>query len=203
MYEENKEDVNQEIQPDVNQQVNNQTKKIDLKKYLPIIAIAVAIIIIVVILIAIFGGGPKKAVKRYISGFNKQNASKIIKSIDVAGALAWNDYDEDDFSKEDYSEFIDEYKEVDNDETEDETNDLIEYIDESFDEAKEEYKSYKFEIEKFKSVDKLGKDLYAVNLKINLVAEPKDEEEDEIDETDTATFIVYKNKIIYSDYFGF
>ena len=43
-------------------------------------------------------------------------------------------------------------------------------------------------------------DLYCVKAKITLFAKPEDKDEDEIDKTDTASFIVYKNKLIYSDF---
>ena len=196
MDEENKTEVNEQVQLESNQQVENETKKFDLKKYIPVIGCIVAIIIIVGILIAIFGGGPKKTVKQYVSGINKQNASKILKSMDFAGAIVWIIYDEDDFSKDDYNDFIDYYKDIDKDEIKDETDDLEEIIEDTFDEIKDEYKSYKLKIEKFKSVDKLGKNLYAVDVKVSLTAKPKDKDDKEIDESKTITFIVYKNKII-------
>ena len=99
------------IEPQV--EVNNESKKFDLKtfdykKYLPWAGIAVAVVAVIIILVVVLGGGPKKAVKGFISGMNNKNASKILESIDPAGTSAWY-YDEDDFSKDDYEEFIEDY----------------------------------------------------------------------------------------------
>lgn len=188
------------VEPQV--EVVNESKKFDFKsinykKYLPWAGIALAVIVVIIILAAALGGGPKKAVKNFVSGMNSKNASKIVKNIDFAGMSAWGYYyDEDDFSKDDYKEFIEDYKDVDKDEVKDATKDLKDTIKDSFDDMKDEYKSFKIKIEKFKDVEKIGKDLYVVEAKISMEAKPKDKDEDEIDETTTATFIVYKNKII-------
>ena len=77
------------------------------------VGIVVAIIAVIVCL-SVFTGGPKKAVKRYIKAMNKMNTEKVIKCMDFAGSEAWGwKYDEDDFSEEDYDEFMKDYKEVD------------------------------------------------------------------------------------------
>ncbi len=196
------------VEPQV--EVSNESKKfdfksIDYKKYLPWAGIALGVIVVIIILVALLGGGPKKAVKGFISGMNKQNASKILKNIDFAGMSAWGySYDEDDFSKDDYDNFIEDYKEIDKDEIKEEKEYIEENMEDSFDDMKDEYKSYKIKIEKFKDVEKLGKDLYAVDAKISVEAKPKDKDEtDEIDESDTVTFIVYKNKLISFGGIGF
>lgn len=202
MEEENK------VEPQV--EVQNETKKFDLKsfdykKYLPWAGIALAVVVVIIILVAVLGGGPKKAVKAFVSGMNSKNASKIVKNIDFAGMSAWGySYDEDDFSKDDYKEFIADYKDVDKDEIKEETKYMKDSMEDSFDEMDDEYKSFKIKIEKFKDVKELGKDLYAVDAKISMVAKPKDKDEtDEIDETETVTFIVYKNKLISFGGIGF
>lgn len=202
MEEENK------VEPQV--EVQNETKKFDLKsfdykKYLPWAGIALAVVVVIIILVAVLGGGPKKAVKAFVSGMNSKNASKIVKNIDFAGMSAWGySYDEDDFSKDDYKEFVADYKDVDKDEIKEETKDMKDTMEDSFDEMDDEYKSFKIKIEKFKDVKELGKDLYAVDAKISMVAKPKDKDEtDEIDETETVTFIVYKNKLISFGGIGF
>lgn len=193
------------VEPQV--EVVNESKKFDFKsinykKYLPWAGIALAIIVVIIILVAALGGGPKKAVKNFISGMNSRNASKIVKNIDVAGMSVWEySYDEDDFSKDDYKEFVEEYKDAVKDMDKEDLKDAEEYMEEtmqdSFDEIKDEYKSYKFKVERFKDVEELGKDLYAVDAKVSMTAKPKDKDEtDEIDETATVTFVVYKNKLI-------
>lgn len=200
MEEENK------IEPQV--EVNNESKKFDLKtfdykKYLPWAGIALAVIAVIIILITLLGGGPKKAVKNFVSGMSSKNASKIISSIEFAGSEAWKySYDPDDFSEEDYEEFIENYKSVDKDEIKDQQEEMKETLEDGFADIKNEYKSFKMEIKSFKSKEKIGKNMYTVKAKINLVVVPNDEDEEEIDTTKTATFIVYKNKIVYSELFG-
>ncbi len=173
-------------------------KNFDYKKYLPFVAIAVAVIVVIILLVTLLGGGPKKAVKGFVSGMNKKDVSKIMKNIDVAGMAAWGySYDVDDFSEDDYDEFLDKYKDIDKDELKDANKDMEDNLDDSLHDMSKDYKSYKVKVEKFKDVEKLGKDLYAVDAKISIVAEPKDKEEtDEIDESETVTFVVYKNKLI-------
>ena len=144
-------------------------------------------------------GGPKKAVKQYVSGMNKLNASKIIDSMDIVGTMAWGYYDVDDFTDDDYDEFLEEYEEYE-DEYGEEIRELLEDreddMDEMFEEYEDEYKSFKTKIEKFKGVEKLGKDLYAVEVKISMEVKPKDKDEEEMEESITTTFVVYKDKVI-------
>lgn len=179
-------------------------KKIDYKKYLPYVGIALAIIVVIIILVAALGGGPKKAVKNFVSGMNKQNVSKVVKSMDLVGSNVWSyKYNSDDFSDDDYDEFIENYKDVDKDEIKEDTKDMESELEDDFDEIDDTYKSYKIKIDKFKEVEKLGKDLYAVDAKISVEATPKDKDEtDEIDEASVVTFIVYKNKVIYAGRLG-
>ena len=178
-------------------------KKFDFKKWGPIIGGAIAIIIILAVVISTFFGGPEKTVKNYISAINSKNAKKVIKCIDLIGQEAWRKlyiYDVSDFKEEDYDEFIKNYKEIekdtDKDELNKETDKAIDEMDDSFDDINDEYKSFSMKINKTKSVDKLGNDLYAVKARINLKAVPKDDDDDEMDKTQTITFIVYKNKLI-------
>lgn len=196
------------VEPQV--EVQNEAKKFnfknfDYKKYLPWAGIAVAVVAIIIILALVLGGGPKKAVKGFISGMNSKNASKILKNIDFAGVSAWGySYDEDDFTEEDYNSFIKDYKDVDKDKIKDKTKYMKDSIEDSFDDMDDEYKSYKIKVEKFKDVEKLGKDLYAVDAKISVEAKPKDKDEtDEIDESEVVTFILYKNKLISFGGIGF
>lgn len=191
------------MEEEIKQEVTNETKKFDLKKYLPIIGGVAAVVIIILILTSIFGGGPKKAVKKYISGMNSGNAKKVVKSVDPVGAAAWGySYDEEDFDEEDYEEFIADYEEYEEEakenkeEYEDEMDEMIDEMDEMLDEIDDEYKSYKIKVEDFKEVEKLGKDLYVVKAKISMKAKPKDKDEDEIDEAEVMTFVVYKNKLV-------
>lgn len=172
-------------------------KNLDYKKCLPYAGVVIAVIVLIIILVSVFGGGPKKAVKAFISGANSKNAKKVVNSIDIAGMQAWGyRYDVKDFSSKDYKEFVKEYKDIDKDEVKEYKEEMIDEIEESFDDLKDEYKSYKMKIEKIKSTKKLGKDLYAVEAKISVLAKPKDKDEKELDASSTMTFVVYKNKLI-------
>ena len=90
-----------------NIQVNNESKKFDFKgfdfkKYLPIAAIVLAVIVVLIILVSVLGGGPKKAVKKYISGVSTGNVKKMYKVVDPVGTAAWGwEFDEDDFDEDD------------------------------------------------------------------------------------------------------
>lgn len=180
------------------EEFKEKAKSFDFKKYLPVIGIVVAIVVVIAILVSIFGGGPKKAVKKYIKAMNKQDAAKIIKCIDPAGKSAWSYTYFDDFDEEDYEEFLSDYEDLDEDDIDDYMKEAEDSLDDMFDEINDEYDSYKLKIEEFKDVEEIAKDLYEVKAKISIKAEPVDDDDDEIDESDVLTFIVYKNKIIYS-----
>lgn len=176
-------------------------KKFDFKKYLPIIGGVVAVVILAIVLISVFGGGPKKAVKKYVSGMNGKNAKKVVKSVDLVGTAAWMSVypDVKEFEEEDYEEFIEkyeDYKEEYEEDMDDKIDDMIENMDDNFDDMEDDYKSYKIKVEEFKKVEKLGKDLYLVKAKVSVKAKPDDKDDDEIDESEIVEFVVYKNKII-------
>ncbi len=197
MEEENNQEVTQENVQEVKEEVKKETKKFDFKKWCPIIGGAVAVIIVLALVISSLIGGPKKAVKKYVSAINSKNAKKITKCIDYAGVKAWGyKYNANDFDKDDYKEFVEAYKDVDKDDIKDYKETSQEYMDDTMDELKDEYKSFKATVKEFKSVKKLGKDLYLVKARIHLKAVPKDKDEDTIDESETTTFVVYKNKLI-------
>lgn len=177
-------------------------KGFDFKKYLPIIGIVLAVIILIIILVSVLGGGPKKAVKNYVGAINKSNVSKVMKVMDLKGMYAWrsSSFDVKDFSDEDYDKFIEKYEDVEDSVIEAAEESQEKSIDKVFDNIKDEYKSYKVKVEKIKSSKKLGKDLYLVKAKVSIVAKPEDEEEnEEIDSAGISDFIVYKNKVIYTD----
>lgn len=170
-----------------------------VKGHIGITVGVIVAIIAVIVCLSLFTGGPKKAVKKYIKAMNKMNTEKVIKCMDFAGAEAWSwKYDEDDFSEEDYDEFIKNYKDVDEEDIKDSKKYLKKSLNSGFEDMKDDYKKYKITLEEIKSVKKLGKDLYCVKAKITIFAKPNDKDEDEIDMTDTESFIVYKNKIIDS-----
>lgn len=193
--------MDEEIKQEVNTEKNFDLKKFDFKKYLPIIGGIVAVVIIAIVLVSVLGGGPKKAVKGFISGMNSKNAKKVLKNIDPIGMETWSYYgDIKDFEDEDYEEFIEAYEEaneeMDKDELKEQEEDFVEMMDDMFDDLDDNYKSYKMKVEEIKSSEKIGDDLYAVKAKISTYAKPDDKDVDEIDSAETMTFIVYKNKLI-------
>ena len=198
MEEENNQEVTQEKTQQVKENITENLKKFDFKKYGPIIGGAVAVIVVLAIVISSLVGGPKKAVKKYINAINSKNAKKIVKCVDLAGEQAWKySYGTDEeLSKEEYEEFKEAYSKVDKDELKKYTDRTVEYMDDTMDDFEDEYKSFKLKIKEIKSVKKLGKDLYAVKTRVHLKAVPKDKDEDTIDESNTMTFVVYKNKLI-------
>lgn len=185
-------------------QENNQEEKKGViewaKSHLPVVIVAaVALIALILIVVLSFSSGPKSAVKDFTSAFSKLNAKKLVNSMDLVGASVWSYYDGDDFSKDDYNDFIDDYKEEKKDiDLSEEKEEWIEDLEEGFEEVEDEVKNFKIKIEKFKDVEKLGKNLYAVEARINLIAKAKDSDDD-LDEVKDVVFIVYKNKIIYTD----
>ena len=191
MEEENKQEI-----PQTNESTTSAKPKFDFKKYLPLACIVVAVIAVIAVLIALFSGGPKKAVKKYVKAFNSLDAKKVINCIDIAGMSAGYGIDSDDFTDEDYKEFKEAYKEVSKDDIKEAKEYMTDALEDTFKEIKEEAKSYKVKIKKFKDVKKINKDLYEVTTELNIKGVPKDEDEDEVDETEEATFIVYKGKII-------
>ena len=159
-------------------------------------------IIILIIAITSIAGAKTKAIKKYISGYNSKNVSKIINSVDFKGMIAWKNlyvWDIDDFKDEDYEEFIKGYKDVNKDEIKEAKEEAKDSTEDLLDDLKDEYKSYKITIKKIKKSKKLGKDLYATDVRLKLVAKPKDKDEDDIDSTKTFTFVTYKNKLVYSE----
>lgn len=179
--------------------MEEELKSFNLKKYFPFLGIAVLIIAVIAIIITVFGGGPKKSVKKFVKALDKCNASKLSDCIDFAASDAWMDIYLDEFDKDDYKDFKEEIKEVDKDDIKEDKKDFRDYMKEGFEEIKEECKSFKVKIEKIKSVKKLHGKVYKVEAIITVQAKSKDD--DEIDETETITFIVYKNKIVYSTIF--
>lgn len=156
----------------------------------PTIAVVCSVVIII-LLASLFIKTPKKVVKSYINAFNKANASKIVKLSDLKAQRVLL-YVTSSFDKEDYNKFIEDYKDYDKEIEEDDTIDSLEKV---FDKLGDEYKSYKLKLDEVKSVKKVGKNFYIVKAKISLVAKPKDKDKEKIDETNTVTFAVYKNKM--------
>ena len=161
-----------------------------IKTHVKLVAIIAAVIIVAIVVISFVTGGPKRAVKSYISAMDKGDADKFIASMDLKGSLAWSECegDEDDFE--------DTYNDLDEDD--DDVKEQLDYAEELMEDMinslDDDYESYSVKVKKIREVEKLADGLYEVKAQIETKYE--DEDGDEEDSTDTTTFIVYKNKVI-------
>lgn len=173
-----------------------------LKKYLPIIGIVIAVIVLLFILISIIGGGQIKLLKKLSKGVSKQDVDTILDMIDFTGLQAWyadDIYDTNDFDDGDYDDFIEAYKDVKKSDSKELKSEVRDALKEVLEMADDEYKSVKVKIKKVNSAKKLGKDLYAINAKIEITAKAKDKNIDDIQISATAKIVIYQDKFIGID----
>lgn len=138
----------------------------------------VVVVIVAIVLFNIFGntkGKAKGVVKDFVKAMNSLNAKKMMSCVDPYGAQVFSELDE-----EDYEDFWDEYKdylksddyEDFKEEYEEEKDDQLDDLQDMFDEQKEEIKDddidYSVKLKEFKSVKKVGKNLYKVKAKISM-----------------------------------
>lgn len=173
-----------------------------LKKYLPIIGIVIAVIVVLFILISIIGGEQIKLLKKLSKGVSKQDVDTILDMIDFTGLQAWYEddiYDTNDFDDGDYDDFIEAYKDVKKSDSRELKSEVRDALKEVLEMADDEYKSVKVKIKKINSAKKLGKDLYAINVKIEITAKAKDKNIDDIQISATAKIVIYQDKFIGID----
>ena len=146
-----------------------------------------AVVVVAIVALLIFGGGPKKAVKGFISGMNKANSKKVLKYYDAKGAIAWEKCDGK------AEDFKDAYDDVDSDDAEQ----AEEYIEKMVDRLGD-YDKYSAKVEKITKVEKQKgcSGLYKVKAKVKTKIKDDD---DEKENSETVTFIVYKGKVISFD----
>lgn len=172
------------------------------KKYLPIIGIVIAVIVVLIIFTSIIGGKQIKLLKKLSKGVSKQDADAILDMIDFTGMQAWYTdgiYDTNEFDDGDYEDFIDAYKDVDKSDSREAKKEIRSVLKEALEMLDDEYKSVKVKFKKVNSVKKLGKDLYAINVKIEITAKAKDKNIDDIQVSATAKVVIYQNKFIGID----
>ncbi len=161
-----------------------------IKSHIQIVAIIAAVIVVVALVMGFLTGKPKKAVKSYISGLNKADEKKILKTIDVKGMLAWSN------CSGKASKFLDSYDDVDDDDI-DEYKETLEKSYESVCDHLKDYDKYSIKVKEIKEVEKEDKGLYKVKAKIEVKYKDDD---DEREDTETMTFYVYKGKIVKGIY---
>lgn len=173
-----------------------------LKKYLPIMGIVIAVIVVLFVIVSIMGGGQVKLLKKLSKGVSKQDVDEILDMIDFTGMQAWyadDIYDTNDFDDGDYDDFIEAYKDVKKSDSREIKNEVRDTLKEILEMADDEYKSVKVKIKRINSAKKLGKDLYAINTKIEITAKAKDKNIDDIQVSATVKMVIYKDKFIGID----
>ncbi len=151
--------------------------KRNFNKYIIIIFIVLVIIALTVVLLSVFNkkdekekieeGEECKIVRNYISALNNKNSSEAENCMDFTGTEAWGYNTIGNFSEYNYNEFINDYENVKGYEVQQER----EYFEMKLEKQLEQIS--KIEVKEIKSVDKLGKNLYAVEAEIYLQKEPK------------------------------
>ena len=171
-----------------------------MKKWIILVISIIAIIFIGVIIVLFlnFKESPKKVIEQVITAYNKQDVDAIIECLDFAGADSWY-YDEEDFSEDDYNNFIEWYKEYSESDINEDKIEIRESLKNDFNNMNEMYKQIKLEIDDFKKVEEIGNNLYVIKAVISGTTVSNNEKEEEEIEAILETFIVYKNKIIYTD----
>lgn len=173
-----------------------------VKSNTKLVLIAIAILVAVIILIAVISnvtGGPKQAVKNYISAMNSLKSDKILSTMDPKAAIAYYtcysssaDFSEKDFNKA--------YKDVSNSDVKDFKEAFKDTLDSTLDAIKDYDYSYKLvEIKEIKEFENC-KNLYTVEAKMRITY--KDDDGDKQDITNTINLIVYKNKVVTVDMSG-
>ena len=161
-----------------------------IKSHIKLLLILVAVIVVIIVVINFMGGGPEKAVKAYVAAMNDANTEEFINNMDLRGSMAWSECGED------ASKFQEEYDSIDVDDedtkeqfetAEEGLESIIEALEDNFDE-------YTMEVTEFKDTEKLADGLYRVRAQIETTTKDEDGEEEE--NSATATFIVYNDKII-------
>lgn len=171
-----------------------------MKKWI-IFVISIIVIIFIGVIIALFLNfkeSPKNVIEQFITAYNRQNVDEIIECLDFAGADSWY-YDEENFSKNDYSDFIEEYKEYSESDINEDKIEIRESLKNDFNNMNQMYKQIKLEIDDYKKVEEISNNLYTIKVVISGTTISNDEKEEEKIEAILETFIVYKNKIIYTD----
>lgn len=157
-----------------------------VKTHVKVVAIIAVVIVVALLVLGFLTGGPKRAVKSYISAMNKANDKKILKTMDVKGVIAWSRCGGK------ASKFLDEYEDIEDDEV-DEYKETLESTCEKMCDSLKDYDKYSIKIKQIKEVEKEDKGLYKVKAKVEVKYKDDD---DESESTDTMTFYVYKGKIV-------
>lgn len=127
----------------------------------------------------------KSAFNKFEKALANKDAKEMLSCIDCKGVVAWKrGFDSDDFSSSDYEDFIEEYKDVDREESNEVKETINEYYEDFFDNDNEET-IYSNGIKK-----KLGKDLYSITVEWSEGGEGWGTG------VGKRTFILYKGKVI-------
>lgn len=161
-----------------------------IKSHIKLLLILVAVIVVIIVVINFMGGGPEKAVKAYVVAMNDANTEEFINNMDLRGSMAWSECGED------ASKFQEEYDDidVDDEDTKEQFETAEKGLESIIDALDENFEEYTMKVKEIKDTEKLEKGLYRVKAQIE--TKSKDEDGEERENSATATFIVYNNKII-------
>lgn len=170
-----------------------------IKSHLKVVIAVVVVLIVAILAINLIGGSEKRAIKKYFKALNSYDKDKIVKAMDVEGALAWSSTDKPE-------DFADELDDVDDDD-----------VDDAKDKIKEQIKSMKESKGKIK-LDKIiyvatakeDKNLKKVYVRYIATAKASDDDKDDAKDNDDwkgmkavntkqtgyTTIYLYKNKVI-------
>lgn len=193
--EENEKKSNENVNPVNEAEVKEETKtkgKFEsgkvvnfIKSHIKLIAIIAIIIIVAIVVLNIIIVSPKEVVKKFVSSLNDIDAEKAFSYFDWAGAAVFYELDEDDLE-----DFWEEYKDFqDSDDYEEYMEDIEEYLaSDDYDDINDELENYdiSIDVKEIKDVEKVGKHLYSIKVKLEI-------EEDGDEEVETVTFYVMKS----------
>lgn len=170
-----------------------------LKSHLKVVIAVVVVLIVAILAINLIGGSEKRAIKKYFKALNSYDKDKIVKAMDVEGALAWGSTSK----PEDFADKLDDVDDDDVDDAKDTIKDQIKYMKES----KEKFKLDKIV---YVATAKEDKNLKQVCVRYIVTTKASDDDKDEAKDDDDwkgmkavntkrilyTTIYLYKNKVI-------
>lgn len=176
-----------------------------VKSHVKIIMIAVVIVIIAIVVLNVIGSSEKRAVKKYLVAVNSCDDAKIVKSMDIEAAIAWDNsgYSDEDIIKN----FKDKLDAVDKDNVEDFKKDMKKKY------SKDDKGKIKYDLKNvvYAVKAKDNKDLTKVVCKVAVTSKPSEDDKDELEDSvwknekaynakaeTYMTFYLYKGKVVSS-----
>ena len=182
-----------------------------IKAHLKVVIAVIAVIIVAIIVVNLIGGSEKRVIKKHLAAVTACDDSKVLKTMDLEAAIAYSrtlGAKADDF-KENFNDNLDKVKDDGKDDVKSYKESIEKAIDKD-DKGKGKVKLLKI-VYTTKSKD--DKNLKKVVAKVRATIKPDKDDDDDEDESIWkkekkytrvteyyTTFILYKNKIISSDF---